>query len=358
MSSAPAAPPSLDAAYAHNTALLSHNALAERMAQSTDPHPTLALRLAPDLRTTAPVLVVFVTRADLASPTAPLFPPLLPVAHLFPVAPPFPVAAMEDLLRRPGGCHSLYVSPSEAGAVQQVLLVSLGEAGGAPTDDNFRDATYAAVVELKAKRVDHAAILLPSEHVAQRLDVITRIAVLSNHYFAKYLTKGQVHAVKSVTLLNPSLLPPSTLQPVVDVASTVAEGTVFARELACDRADTVTPSYMQRVCQLVADTSSLKMTVVDQDELRQQGLYLLASVGQGAREGERARLVVLEYRGDEQHADSVIAVWGKGICFDAGGLNLKATGEIENMHLGPPHPPTHSTAAAARTSAVQRFPDR
>ena len=339
MSSATAASPALDALYKHNTALMSHNALAEQMAQSTDPHPTLAVSLSPDLRTTAPVLVVFVTKADLASPTAPLFPPLLPVAHLFPNPPPFPVAAMEDLLRRPGGCHSLYVSPSEAGAVQQVLLVSLGEAGGAATDDNFRDATWAAIVELKAKKCDHAAILLPSEHVAQRLDVITRIAVLSNHYFAKYLTKGQVHTVKSITLLNPSLLPLSTLQPVVHVASTVTEGTVFARELACDRADTVTPSYMQHICQLVAATSGLIMTVVGQDELRQQGLYLLASVGQGAREGEKARLIVLEYRGDEEHADKVIALCGKGICFDAGGLNLKMTGEIENMHLGPPLSP-------------------
>ena len=254
------------------------------------------------------------------------------MAHLFPTVPAFPVAAMDDLLKRPGGCHSLYVEPSAAGAVQQVLLVSLGEVGGVVTDDNYRDATYTAIVELKAKKVEHAAILLPSEHVVQRLDIIARIAVLSNHYFCKYLTKGQIHTVTAITLLNTSLLPQATLQQVVHVASTVTEGTVFARELACDRADTITPSYMEHICQLVAATSNLKMTVVGQDELRQQGLYLLASVGQGAREGEKARLIVLEYKGDESN-EQVIALCGKGICFDAGGLHLKMTGEIESMHL-------------------------
>ena len=338
MSSTAAASPSLEAIYKHNTALMSGNALAEQMAQQTDPHPTLAFTLSPNLQTDAPVLVAFVTRADLASPaaaaaTTALFAPLLAVSHLFPVVPAFPVAAVEDLLKRPGGCHTLYVSPSAAGAVQQVLLVSLGETGGVVTDDNYRDATYTAVMELKAKKVEHAAILLPSEHVVQRLDIITRIAVLSNHYFSKYLSREQVHRVKAITLLNTSLLPLTTVQQVVHVASTVTEGTVFARELSCDRADTVTPSYMEHICRLVATTSKLKMTVVGQDELRQQGLYLLASVGQGAREGEKARLIVLQYTGDESNADSVIALCGKGICFDAGGLHLKMTGEIENMHL-------------------------
>ena len=335
MSSTTAVSPSLEAIYKHNTDLMSRNALAEQMAQQVDPHPTLTFTLSPNLQTDAAVLVVFVTRADLASPTAvaALFPPLLPVAHLFPSPPPFPVAAMEDLLKRPGGCHTLYVVPSAAGAVQQVLLISLGETGGVVTDDNYRDATYTAIVELKSKKVEHAAILLPSQHVAQRLDVITRIAVLSNHYFTKYLTKQQVHTVTAITLLNTSLLPLPPLQQVVQVASTVTEGTVFARELATDRADTITPSYMEHICRLVATTSKLRMTVLGQEELRQQGLYLLASVGQGARDGEKARLIVLEYRGDEANADKVIALCGKGICFDAGGLNLKMTGEIENMHL-------------------------
>ena len=44
----------------------------------------------------------------------------------------------------------------------------------------------------------------------------------------------------------------------------------------------------------------------------------------------RPRLVMLEYRGDPS-SDDTIALVGKGITFDTGGLNLKPTGFIEDM---------------------------
>ena len=45
------------------------------------------------------------------------------------------------------------------------------------------------------------------------------------------------------------------------------------------------------------------------------------------------RLVVLSYLGDAEHPEEVVAVVGKGVTFDTGGLNLKPTGSIENMHM-------------------------
>ena len=76
--------------------------------------------------------------------------------------------------------------------------------------------------------------------------------------------------------------------------------------------------------------------------LRAKGMNLLASVGQAAEEGPR--LVVLEYKAadDErlseggvagENARGRIALVGKGVTFDTGGLNLKPTGAIEGMHM-------------------------
>lgn len=45
------------------------------------------------------------------------------------------------------------------------------------------------------------------------------------------------------------------------------------------------------------------------------------------------RYVELLYRGDPEHADDVIMVLGKGITFDSGGLNMKGTGFMEDMHV-------------------------
>ena len=53
---------------------------------------------------------------------------------------------------------------------------------------------------------------------------------------------------------------------------------------------------------------------------------MLAAVGQGAR--TPPRLVVLEHRGAAEEVGTVALV-GKGVTFDTGGLNLKPTGFIE-----------------------------
>ena len=60
--------------------------------------------------------------------------------------------------------------------------------------------------------------------------------------------------------------------------------------------------------------------------LEEEGLRMLAAVGQGAR--TPPRLVVLEHRGAAEEAGTVALV-GKGVTFDTGGLNLKPTGFIE-----------------------------
>ena len=324
--------------------LMTRHVLAEQMAQTVDPHFTLAFSLLSSSEATVSALsgsdsptalVVFATTEELTaaaadSGSAAIFAPLQPLAHLFPSPPQLPPLAAEELLRVAGSTHTVYCDRKAGGVFEQLLVVPLGPERRV-TDDSHRNATWSAITRLKEKGVSHAALLVPPTRVHRSLDVITRIAVLSSHRFSKYLT--QPPQLSSLLLLHSSLLPTPELLPIVRTASTIAEGTVFAREIACDRADTWTPSYLQRVAEMVAATSSLHIVVVDEQQLREQGLFLLASVGQGSREGERARLICLEYRGDPAHSDRKVALCGKGITFDTGGLHLKSTEGINLMHL-------------------------
>lgn len=68
-------------------------------------------------------------------------------------------------------------------------------------------------------------------------------------------------------------------------------------------------------------------------QLRMRGLNMLASVGQAAKTSDSLpRLVVVEYRG-RPDSEECVALVGKGVTFDSGGLNLKPTGAIEGMHM-------------------------
>ena len=104
----------------------------------------------------------------------------------------------------------------------------------------------------------------------------------------------------------------------------------MARELANQRADVVHPEYLASFAENLATTHHLPYRVVLDKDLRAEDLNLLASVGQAGH--FPARLVAIEYRGAPESKD-VIALVGKGITFDSGGLNLKPTGKMEEMHL-------------------------
>lgn len=72
-----------------------------------------------------------------------------------------------------------------------------------------------------------------------------------------------------------------------------------------------------------------------------QGLNMLAAVGQGAL--VLPRLVILRYKGqqgaleddvqDGKSEKETIALVGKGVTFDSGGLNIKPTNFIEEMYM-------------------------
>jgi len=69
---------------------------------------------------------------------------------------------------------------------------------------------------------------------------------------------------------------------------------------------------------------------LNSEELATEKCNLFTAVGQGAI--DPPRLVLFEYRGDPS-SDKKIALVGKGITYDTGGLNLKPTGFMEDMHL-------------------------
>jgi leucyl aminopeptidase len=77
--------------------------------------------------------------------------------------------------------------------------------------------------------------------------------------------------------------------------------------------------------------ADLTVTVLQHEDLLAQGLHMLAAVGQGAQ--VPPRLVAVEYKGDPSAPDCKLALVGKGVTFDTGGLNLKMTGFIEDMHM-------------------------
>ena len=106
----------------------------------------------------------------------------------------------------------------------------------------------------------------------------------------------------------------------------VAELTNWVRDLVNASPSDSTPEDMAQRGRELAASHGLSCSVLTEPELRAGGFGGILGVGQGS--GHEPRLVELGYRGGD---GPVIAMTGKGITFDSGGLSLKRDAEIEWM---------------------------
>nr|WP_221382565.1 leucyl aminopeptidase family protein [Actinoplanes polyasparticus] len=103
----------------------------------------------------------------------------------------------------------------------------------------------------------------------------------------------------------------------------------LARLLVSAPANLLTPSAAAGWAARIADNAGLTCTVLGPDEVRAQGFGALAAIGGGSPDGPY--LVTLDHLPEAGAPE--IALVGKGITFDSGGLSLKSPAAMQSMRL-------------------------
>ncbi|MGQ7830993.1 leucyl aminopeptidase family protein [Altererythrobacter sp. Z27] len=99
----------------------------------------------------------------------------------------------------------------------------------------------------------------------------------------------------------------------------LAEGVALARDLVNEPANVIYPeSFVERARAAFRGVPNVTIEVLDQADMRRLGMGAIAGVGQGSPRG--SRLLMITYKGAE---GAPIALAGKGITFDTGGISLK-----------------------------------
>jgi leucyl aminopeptidase len=107
------------------------------------------------------------------------------------------------------------------------------------------------------------------------------------------------------------------------------EAVNFARGLSNEPGNVLTPAeFASRVSRAVAGTG-LAIDVLDEEQLHQLGLRLLLAVARGS--AEPPRLMVLRHEPSSAPASPVLALVGKGVTFDSGGISIKPADGMERM---------------------------
>ncbi|MDQ6989845.1 MAG: leucyl aminopeptidase [Mariprofundaceae bacterium] len=113
----------------------------------------------------------------------------------------------------------------------------------------------------------------------------------------------------------------------VAIGQAVAIGTNFARDLGNEPGNVCTPEYLGEQA-LALSHPKLKVNVMDKAAIEKAGFTALLAVSQGS--DKEPRFITLQYNGANNN-DAPIALVGKGLTFDAGGISIKPAAAMDEM---------------------------
>lgn len=120
-----------------------------------------------------------------------------------------------------------------------------------------------------------------------------------------------------------------TLDEAISRGLSVSQGIILARDMVNSPANQMTPTDMASMAEEMSANLPLKVTVLEEYDMERLGMQSLLGVSKGSI--QPAKLIVIEYQGDASHSDNNLALIGKGITFDTGGISLKPPGGMESM---------------------------
>lgn len=108
----------------------------------------------------------------------------------------------------------------------------------------------------------------------------------------------------------------------------VAEGQRLTRRLAMLPGNICTPDYLARTARDIAKRHRLTVKVFGRRDLQRMKMGSFLAVAQGTVQDPK--LIVLEYKGGRR-GEAPVALVGKGLCFDSGGISIKPAAGMEAM---------------------------
>ncbi|GIX30423.1 MAG: cytosol aminopeptidase [Porticoccaceae bacterium] len=222
-------------------------------------------------------------------------------------------------------------------AAKRLFLVSTGDKE-ALTRDQWRKLAAAIAERVTGRGIESAAVILEGVAVedSDRTDCAARLAeavVTGSYRFAECKSKASEDEDNRPSLARLDLVcapeEVASLQAALDRGQAIGEGINFTRRLGDLPPNICTPAYLAGAAQSLAESSPrLTARVLEEPEMRELGMGALLAVTAGT--ATPPRLIVLEYRGAAE-SDPPIALVGKGVTFDSGGICLKPSANLDEM---------------------------
>jgi len=201
-----------------------------------------------------------------------------------------------------------------------MAAVGVGPSGGV-NDAVIRKA--AAALARAAKRHKHIASSLlacvPEDgDLAAAAQAHAEGVTLGAYRYDELRSEGKPNLVTTVSVVGTG---GAKTQSALDVGAKIAEGVIFARDLVNEPGGSLTPARMANAASRMAKREGLKVEVMDLAAIKKARLGGVLGVNRGS--DLPPRFVTITYT-PKGRATGHVALVGKGITFDSGGLSIKS----------------------------------
>ena len=214
----------------------------------------------------------------------------------------------------------------------RLLLVGLGKPES--LDEKGLETLGAQIVGRLLGAGEAAASLeieLPKASKVKKAEAAAHLAFgarLKSYAFDKYRTRNldeYERKLKTLRIVTPDVVAAKKAHAGL---AAVADGIFLARDLVNEPPNILYPAEFARRAKTRLSKLGVKIDILGEAEMKKQGFGALLGVGQGS--ARESQLVVMQWSGGKKSAKP-IALVGKGVCFDSGGLSIKTGSGMQGM---------------------------
>ncbi len=234
-----------------------------------------------------------------------------------------------EFTARPGSVQLLY--PGAAMAAERLILVGLGKRADL-TLDRLRLAAGKAAAHARSSGAESLVFVseglgLDAQETAQAL---TEGSMLGLYRFLKYKTNDESSKrkeIKALTLFAGTAASVAAMRKGVNAGKIIAESAMMVRDLVNHPGADMTPTVLAGHARKVARQYGLKVQVLERKQIEKLGMGAFLGVAAGSI--QPPKFVIIEYRGGGSRP--FIALVGKSITFDSGGISIKPAENMDRM---------------------------
>lgn len=215
----------------------------------------------------------------------------------------------------------------------RLLFCGLGSRSGI-NSLSLRDAISSSLRTAWQKHSECVSIVADS-FVSEKVTLerlMETIAACSHtglYVYDRFKTSQSTRKVEKIRILLSNDNFKEGLQNNLDEGLAVGGAVNLARDLSNAPPNFMTPTDLSESARTVALESGLIFEVLERGEMEKLGMGAILGVAQGS--AETPKLIVLKYDGDPANPNNSLALLGKGITFDSGGLDIKSAVGMRTM---------------------------